>query len=254
MAITPQGEAARALLASLPEFSSGDKPVAQLSDAYAQRLASGARRQLASGVTPSRQAARGHILTPEHGAGAARPQLPEQAENYRAARKSITAAATTGAGATPSAPAQRRTAALEPENRRPLLHRRQRGEGHIPFGDGGEIYTENHADAARRIVAYAAELNGGAGERLTMQVYDCSRGRWFAVFHNPGHGSGINAKALLEKYHDHGGSWEQFLMDTVNGASYNDRGRVTHICQYELTILPRDIPAVTALKKRLGKR
>ena len=248
MAITPKGAAARALLASLPEFSSGDKPVGQLSDAYAQRLAGAAQRQLASGVTPSRQAARGHILTPEHGASAARPKLPEQPENYRAAEKR--SRGTGGTGEATSAPSQRRTGALEPEERRPLFHRRQRDEGHIPFGDGGEIYTENQADDARRIVAYAAELNGGAGERLTMQVYDCSRGRWFPVFHNPGHGPGINANALLEKYHEHGGSWEQFLKDTVNGASYHDRGRVTHICQYELTILPRDIAAVKALKQR----
>lgn len=251
MAISPKGDAARQLLASLPEFSSGDKPVSRLSDAYAQRLANAAQRQLASGVTPSRQAARGHVLTPEHPRSAP-PKLPEQAESYRAARKTSKEAGLTGE--TPSAPSQRVTGALEPEERRPHFHRRQRDEGHIPFGEGGEIYTRNHESEARAIVAYAADLNNGSGERLTMQVYDCTRNRWFPVFRNPGHGLGINAGALLEKFHDHGGSWEQFLKDTINDASYNDRGRVTHICQYEITILPRDIPAVTALKKQLGLR
>lgn len=251
MAISPQGDAARALLASLPEFSSGDKPISQLSDAYAQRLAGGAQRQLASGVTPSRQAARGHVLTPEHPRSAP-PKLPERVESYRAARK--TARETGLTGEAPSAPSGRVRDALEGEPRRPLFHRRQRDQGHIPFGAGGEIYTRNHEAEARQVVAYAADLNNGLGERLTMQVYDCSRGQWYPVFYNPGHGQGINAQALLERYHAHGGSWEQMLMDTVNGASYHDRRRITHICQYEITILPRDLPAVTALKEQLKRR
>ena len=58
--------------------------------------------------------------------------------------------------------------------------------------------------------------------------------------------------SLLEMWRDHGGSLEDFLMSRINDASYRDRSRITHICLYEVTILPRDLPAVTALKQRMG--
>ena len=249
MAISSRGEAARQLLASLPEFASGDKPVSQLSDAYANRLAGAARRQLESGLTPSRQAARGHILTPEHPTSAP-PKLPEQPATYRRAAQTSKEAGLTGE--TPPAPSQRRTAALTGEPSRPLIHRRPPFQGHIPFGEGGEIYTQRSADMATRVIRYAAELGPTHGERVVLQVYDCSRGRWFPVFRNAGHGQGISASVLLEMWRDHGGSLEDFLMSRINDASYRDRSRITHICLYEVTILPRDLPAVTALKQRMG--
>jgi hypothetical protein len=248
--ITPKGDAARQWLLDHPEAGPkrGGKPAWELDDEYAKRMASKGRKLEASGVTPDHQALRGHVLTPEHGPQGARPKLAEKVENYRTAKESGLT------GEAPSAPSGRVTGALEGEPQRPLFHRRQRDQGHIPFGEGGEIYTRNHEAEARQVVAYAAELNDGRGERLTMQVYDCSRGQWYPVFLNPGHGQGINAQALLERYHEHGGSWEQMLLDTVNDASYRDRRRITHICQYEITILPRDLPAVKALKEQLRRR
>jgi hypothetical protein len=254
MASSPRGEAARQLLASLPEFGSGDKPVSQLSDAYANRLAGAARRQLESGLTPSRQAARGHILTPEHPTSAP-PKLPAQPATYRQIGKtSSTEKEAGGTGEAPSAPSQRRTAALTGEPRRPLFHRRPPFQGHIPYGEGGEIYTQRGADEAARVIKYAANLGPTHGERVVMQVYDCSKGRWFAVFRNAGHGQGIAASVLLEMWREHGGSLEAFLMSLINDSGYRDRGRISHICLYEVTILPRDTAAVTALKQRLAGR
>lgn len=245
MALTPKGDAARALLASLPEFSGGAKSVGALSDAYAQRLASAAQRQLASGVTPSRQAARGHVLTPEHPRSAP-PKLPEKAESYRAAQKTSKGAGLTGEA--PSRPSQRRTAALEGEPR-PRLHRRERGESHIPFAETGAIYTRNSPADARAVIAEAAAHN----DRLVMQVYDCSRRRWAPVFRHS-NATGIDAGYLLSEIADAGGSFEAYFLDTVNDASYNDQGRITHICQYEITILPKPTPAVRALQQSLKPR
>lgn len=260
MPITPKGDAARALLAGLPEFGGGDKPVAQLSDAYAQRLASAAGRQLASGALPSRQAARGHILTSEH-PGGARPKLPERTESYRAALTTHKATALTGE-ATP-APSQRVREALSPEERReerrqerrPHFHRRERGEGHIPYADTGEIYTRNHQSDAAAVLRYAADLNNGYGERVVIQVYDCERRQWFRVFENRGHGQGINVRALIEQWRDHGGSLEAYLMAVINDdGSEPWTGRIGHICQFEITILPRETAAVKALRDSLKGR
>ena len=121
-----------------------------------------------------------------------------------------------------------------------------------PSGEDGEIYTQRSAGQAARVIRYAAELGPTHGERVVLQVYDCARARWFPVFRNAGHGQGINASVLLEMWRDHGGSLEDFLMSRINDASYRDRSRITHICLYEVTILPRDLPAVTALKQRMG--
>lgn len=243
--ISPKGDAARALLAGLPEFGAGDKSVGALSDAYAQRLANAAQRQLAAGVTPSRQAARGHVLTPEHPRSAP-PKLPEQPSTYQRVRQTLRD--TSLQPETPSRPSQGRTEALTGE-RSPRLHVRERGESHIPFAETGAIYTRNAPRDARGVIEEAAAHD----DRLVMQVYDCSRRRWAPVFRH-GRTTGISADYLLSEIADHGGGFARFFLDTVNDASYNDRGRLAHICQYEITILPKPTAAVKALQQSLKPR
>lgn len=254
--ITAAGNADRAFLSTMPQFSLGSKPVAEWSDDYAHRQAQAARLDLERGDVPSIKSGRAHVLTPEHPNRQIRATL-EGSKRFAsaAARSKYTERLgkdTGGAGETPPAPSQRRTAALTGEPQRPLIHRRPPFQGHIPFGEGGEIYTQRSADEAARVIRYAAELGPTHGERIVLQVYDCSKGRYFPVFRNAGHGQGINASVLLEMWRDHGGSLEAFLMALINDASYRDRSRISHICLYEVTILPRDLPAVTALKQRLA--
>lgn len=244
-------QAAREFLAGMPEFTEHSKKGAfGIGEPEATRTANAFTKQLQAGVTPNYQAARGHILTPEHGPRGARPKLPEKAENYQRAQQR--SKETTRTAETTPASSQRRTAALTGEPRRPLFHKRPPFQGHIPYGEGGEIYTRRSEAEAKAVLRYAAELGPTHGERVVMQGYDCSKGRWFPVFRNAGHGQGINASVLLEMWRDHGGSLEAFLMALINDASYRDRSRITHICLYEVTILPRDLPAVTALKQRMG--
>ena len=251
--ITPKGDAARQLLASLPEFSGGDKPVAQLSDAYAQRLATAAQRQLASGVTPSRQAARGHILTSEHKGGAT-PKLPERPTTYKQIAQTSKQAGVRGGGV--SRPSQRVTERLTGE-RRPLIHHRPPFQGHIPFGDGGEIYTVRTEAEARKQLAYAREEGqqagmGKWGERVVMQVFDCSKRKWSKVFRSSNGGYGYTAGGILEE--TDGGSLEAWLMAIINDDGSVMQGKISHICLYEITILPRETAAVKALKERMKHR
>jgi hypothetical protein len=42
-------------------------------------------------------------------------------------------------------------------------------------------------------------------------------------------------------------------MSLINDSGYRDRGRISHICLYEVTILPRDIPAVKALQQQVKR-
>lgn len=255
MAISSRGEAARQLLASLPEFASGDKPVSQLSDAYANRLAGAARRQLESGLTPSRQAARGHILTPEHPRSAP-PKLPEQPATYRRVARTSKEAGLTGE--TPPAPAQRRTAALTGEPSRPLIHRRPPFQAIVPFPQGGVIYTVRTEDEARRQIDFArieGEVSGKGqwGDRIVINVLDCTKGKYFQVFQHAKGGYGISAGVLLEMAAEHGGL-ESLLMSIINDDGSVHQGKISHICLYEIVVLPGELPAVKQMKQRLGIR
>lgn len=251
--ITAAGDAARAALASLPEFAGGDKPISQLSDAYAHRLLRGAEKALASGATPSRQAARGHVYTPEHPSNA-RPKLPEPARTYtRRAEQSKYAPAPRepgGAPKGPSRPSQRVTGAL-PEAPRPRRHNRPPFEGHIPFSDTGEIYTRRTQREAEGILTYARGLEPVGRARLTMQVYDCSKAHWYPVLAHTWRSGGIAIDDFDELWRDHGDSLEDYLIDQINGHGANPSGdhaaygRISHICLYEITILPRALNRTT---------
>ena len=212
-----KGQAAREFLASLPEFRDGDKPVGELSDAYANRIARRAQGDLAAGRTPSRQAGRGHILTPEHGPSGARPKLPEPADVYKS----------------PLAPEA-------PE--RPLVHTRPLFHEHIQFPSGQELFTRTNQREALEVLRYAAKDTAQSewGAPVTLQVYDCSQARFFRIDFHHGHGSGhgINARALLEDIRESGLSLEQYLINVISARKSDVTALVQHICLYEIVILP----------------
>lgn len=239
--ITPAGDAARAALASLPEFAGGDKPVSQLSDAYARRLLRGAEKALATGVTPSRQAARGHVLTPEHPTSQ-RPRLPEPARNYTRAPEKSKYAPPTREPRETGTPSQRVTGAFA-ERVRPSRHNRPPFEGHIPYADNGEIYTVRSQREAESTLHYASGLEPVGRARLTMQVYDCSKAHWFPVLSHSWKSGGVAVDDLYTLWRDHGGSLEDWLIDQINGGPDSDSDRpfggISHVCLYEITILPR---------------
>jgi hypothetical protein len=145
--------------------------------------------------------------------------------------------------ATP-APSQRVTGAV-PEAPRPRRHTRPPFQGHIPFADTGEIYTQRTQREAESILAYARKVEPVGRARLTMQVYDCSKGHWYPVLSHTWRSGGIAIDDFDELWRDHGGSLENYLIDQINGHGANPSGdhaaygRITHICLYEITILPR---------------
>lgn len=250
-------QAAREFLAGMPEFTQHSKKGAfGIGERDALRTANAFTKQLQAGVTPNYQAARGHILTPEHGPKGARPKLPEKAENYqRATRTSKEARAASEA---PSAPSQRATARLTGEPAAPLIHRRPAYQTPIPFPEGGVIYTVKTEEEARRQIEFArvaGEANGKTedGDRVVVNVFDCSKNKYFQVFQFAKGSYGIPAGVLLEMAKDHGGL-ESLLMSIINDNGSAHQGKISHICLYEIVVLPGELPAVKALKQQMGVR
>lgn len=204
---TAAGDTAREFLADLPEFKAGDKAIADLSDEYANRLARRARLDFAEGRAPSRQAARGHILTPEHPGGSA-PKLPEPAQEYKA----------------------------EPR----LTHNRPPAEPPVKFGGDGEIYSTYSQKEALAILRFARDTAGPDqqwGRDVQMVVFDCSQGKYIEVYHH-GHGRGIPAGVLLDQYHESGSTFERFLMNVIAGRKSDVTDALNHICVYGITVMP----------------
>lgn len=205
------GDTAREFLAGLPEFKAGDKPVGDLSDAYANRLARRAQADLAAGRAPSRQAARGHVLTPEHPGGSA-PKLPEPPREYTVNRLA------------------------EPR----IIHNRPPSQPPVGFGADGQIYSTYSQREALQLLRFARDTAGPSqpwGRDVQLVVFDCSQGKYLEVFHH-GHGRGIPAGVLLDQYRESGTTFEQFLMNIIAGRKSDITFAVDHICVYGITIMP----------------
>ena len=223
MGITAKGDDARQFLAGLPEFAGGDKPVSQLSDAYANRLARRAQADLVLGRTPSRQAGRGHVTTPEHPGNAA-PKLPEPPAVYRERPTPQQVARQTGDGRPPR-----------------LRHDRPAFTPYVPYQETGELYTVTTEREAREVLRLAA----ARGDTIDIQAYDCSRRSYRPVFR---HGvsaewvQGDSAGQSLE-------AWALNIANSYHGSAGSDVGRtLTHICLWEINIRPRETANVAALR------
>ena len=230
---------ARDYLASNPEFRlKSTKGAYDISAGQATRLANAFTAQEEAGLPYNYKAARGHLSTPEHPGRKTPLAPPEVAQAYKKASQAKEARLTEEAS---SAPSQRVTEALLPEER-PLHHKRPPYQGHIPYADHGEIYTVPTEREAQSTLHYVSGLEPVGRARITMQVYDCTRERWFPVLSHSWKSGGIAIDDFYELW-DRQQSLESWLMSQINSGSAKDSDRppggITHICLYEITILPQ---------------
>ena len=238
----PYGKAnladARAFLAGIPEFTQHSKLGAGgINSADAIRLSNQFARQIGAGLTPNYQAARGHAFTPEHPTSRP-PRLPEPAARYAPPSDSKYGRRVTG------------------QTGAPTRHRRTRGRSHIPFSDDGEIYTRNTEREARGVLAYADAIPPAGSKHIVMQVYDCTvagaNNGWFPVLSHTWNAGGIDMYTFMEWWRQSGQSLTEFVKGLINGngargdSDATRHGGITHICQWEITILP----SATILRRR----
>ncbi len=175
------------------------------SDSYAHRLASRFRAQERAGVPLSRQAARGHRVTPEHGPRGAKPKLPAPVVKY---------------GGPPKSKYVKRTVRLR--------HRRPRVVDVLPF-EGGSVYTVREEREVWDILA-----QWHADDRMTLTGFDCSTGSWITLFANEGHGRGATIGYVRELVRGSGLSLEDFMVlwtqDEYRGAA------LTHVCLFQVHV------------------
>lgn len=218
---------------------------------YLSRLVRNVARQEAAGLPISRQAARGHVYTPEH-PGRRRPIIPDNPRDYSPG---------------PSRYAVK-TRPLEPRLRpaitikRPFVHSRDitQVEDMIEVPGNALIVTTGQQaramTALRNHRAGTATLNRGGRTqilkptpgrpgvswRVRIDIFDCTSRQRVEVFTNRRggpHSQGITVDYLLSELTDSEMSLEEFLI-RVAMESYAVRAPLTHICHYTLIFTPSD--------------
>lgn len=219
---------------------------------YLSRLVRNVAKQEAAGVPISRQAARGHVVTPEH-PGRRRPIINATPREYGVKRSGYL----------------RQTRPLEPRLRpaitikRPFVHSRPVTQvedmievpGHaliVTTGQQARAMTalRNHRagtatfDRARRTrIIKPTPERPGVTWRVRIDIFDCTSRQRVEVFTNRGFWhkptQGITVDWLLEELTNSEMSLEEYLI-RVAMESYAVRAPLTHICHYTLIFTPSD--------------
>jgi len=209
------------------------KPLDQLSPSYVHRLAQSLRRQEEAGIPVSRQAARGHVVTPEHGKGGrggARPKLPVAAEMYRG-------------GKMPRSKYLRRTVSGTPKAPKGGIHKRPiNGPERLDLSDGAVVFTEQD------LVPVLLHLyNDAWEERVVLSGFDCERGIWRSIGINRGHGRGWTGGDMIERWNEAGGGrvisfedWFISIANTTDSDPAQTFERIGHVCLWTVYIYPRN--------------
>lgn len=218
---------------------------------YLSRLVRNVAKQEAAGVPISRQAARGHVVTPEH-PGRRRPIIQATPREYGVKRSGYL----------------RQTRPLEPRLRpaitikRPPVHSRDITQVEDMIEVPGHALIVTTGQQARAMTALrnhragTATLNRGGRTqilkptperpgvtwRVRIDIFDCSSRQRVEVFTNRRggpHSQGIGVDFLLGELTDSEMSLEEFLI-RVAMESYAVRAPLTHICHYTLILTPSD--------------
>lgn len=208
--------AGRNYLANVPGLQFA-KPIAELSPGYVRRLATQLQRQERAGAPLSRQAARGHVLTPEHGPAGGRPRLPAPAAEYQAAK------------------APKRTSGRIGHNRPANVPERQ------AFSDGSIATTHTaEAEALRMLRFYA-----GQDMRVVVTGFDCSTRVYRSLGVNAGHLRGWNVDDLLRAFLDWravtGGSFTDWFIHLANSTDSDPNQAaigLSHVCFWQIFAYP----------------
>lgn len=201
--------------------------------AYLGRLLRGAERQAARGLPVSRQAARGHIITPEHPTSR-RPIMTVPAAAYTDPARSRYRPLTQ--------PFQRNPTLRTPLNiKRPAVHdyRQAPGAGVIWDTDRRKIIITRSMRTAMKWVKILAAENRQLGVekwRIGFDIFNCDTGRMSSVFRSPrGHrgqsSEGITADYLLEDMADM--TLEEYLIQAELDY-YAPHTVFSHVCSYTL--------------------
>ena len=210
--------AGRQYLASLPEFQP-TKPLGDYRPATIKRYVTQFQSQQAAGTPISRQAARGHVVTPEHGPRGARPKLPATPSEYRG-------------GKLPKSKYLKKTIKLE----RPIVHKRP---VNVPerqdFADGAVVdtYFEQTPTLHR--------LREVWDDRVILSGFDCEHNIWRQIGVNRGHGQGWTAKDLLDRWAQSGMDLEDWFISIANSTDSDPEqaaARMGHVCIWTIYVYP----------------
>lgn len=215
----------RQFLANVPglHFS---KPLGELSNSYVHRLASSIRRQEGAGVPVSRQAARGHVVTPEHGPRGASPKLPTSARRYRG-------------GELPKSKYARRTVQL-PQPKPIKVHRYPANAPErldLPDGSVVDVYREDTPGLLAKLASMPAN------DRVILTGFDCSTRVYRSLWVNRGHGAGLTARAILEEAPGNARDFEDWFVLIANSTDSDPNQsavRMEHVCMWVLHTYPAD--------------
>ncbi len=210
----------RQFLANVPglQFT---KPLDQLSNSYVHRLASSIRAQEGRGVPVSRQAARGHVVTPEHGPKGGRPKLPAAPQEYRGGRL-------------PTGKYVRQTKKLP----RPRVHKRPINvPERLDLSDGAIVDTRTEIGDTLRI------LRASGDDRVILTGYDCEHGVYRSLGVNRRHMRGWSARAMLLAWAESGldfESWFILLANATDSDPNQAAATIGHVCLWTVYTYPRN--------------
>ena len=213
----------RQFLANVPglQFS---KPLGELSNSYVHRLASSIRRQEGAGVPVSRQAARGHVVTPEHGPRGGSPKLPTSARRYRG-------------GELPKSKYARRTVQL-PQAKPIKTHRYPSNAPErldLPDGSVVDVFREDTPALLARLSSLHPD------DRVILTGFDCSTRVYRLLWVNRGHGAGIKVRAILEEAPSKPRDFEDWFVLVANATDSDPSQsavRMEHVCMWVLHVYP----------------
>src|SRR6185437_6200099 len=214
-----------ARLASMGEFQP-TKPIADYKPGYVQTLVTGFRRQERAGLPVSRQAARGHVVTPEHGKGGrggARPKLPAAAQEYRGGKL----------------PRSKYTHATQPL-KLPRIHKRPINvPERLDLSDGS--VTTVHFETPEML--HELRLAANADDRVVLTGFDCDLGVYRSIWINRGHNPGMKARAILEQFRDDSGGrdfedWFIGVANTTDSDPEQAYQRIGHVCIWTIYRYP----------------
>lgn len=195
------------------------------SPSYTARIAGNIRAQKAAGLPINLEAARGHLVTPEH-PNRRRPKLPNgtTVTKYRG-------------GNLPKSKYLRKTVPLE----KPIVHKRPiNPPERLNLSDGAVV--DVFYDLGPLLVRLF-ELD--SDWRVVLAGYDCSLGIWREIGVNRRHSRGMTADAMIEQWEDRGGgariSFEDWFISVANSTDSDPEQaaeRMTHICMWRLYAYP----------------
>ncbi len=216
--------AGRRYLAGLPEFAP-TKPLADYKAATIKRYVTQFQQQARAGVPLSRQAARGHVVTPEHGPKGKRPRLPAQPREYRG-------------GQLPKSKYLHKTVPLK----QPRIHRRPINvPERLDLSEGAVVYTYPDVE---QVIARLQAL--GDSWRIVLSGFDCDANVYRSLGirgQNSRHTAEDRwtAEQLLEVAAGSGLDFEDWFITVANSTSSDDRqtgALIGHVCLWSIYAYP----------------